>query len=351
MAIAIDHGTDPSRIAYTDAARLVKPANRKSPSRQTVPLPDVNGHGDEPPPAHAFFSVFPQEDGEVTKGMEHTGMWSASDKSALDLVNEVLHHVHGTGDARPKLGSLEGSDLAEARLDGAYTRPNSWLVSDYNDTKVKSLMSRQHWAVDYLSAGEIVKLGLIEAYILQQFGKQARRIWKAVDEKGKMEEKQVRLPSLLRQREVGENMLNTLSLQIAKLVMLPAKDVRESVAALASAGFLLQQEVPRTVDRNPSRAFFLWYVSRPKCYQLMLHHLYETLVNLYVRRESEREAKKDVLRLSERSDVRENLQLLDKSDQLELENFEWRMESLGIAQERVDRDIFVLETMPAFEFH
>lgn len=160
-------------------------------------------------------------------------------------------------------------------------------------------------------------------------------------------------------REAGEYMIpqeypvlqaNIGRMQIAKVVMLPAKDVREHVAALSSAGFLLQQEVPRTVDRNPSRAFFLWYVSRPKCCQLLLHNLYETLVNLYVRRESERDNNKAILRRSERSDVRENIQLLDKADRQELEAFEWRMESLGIAQERVDRDIFVLETMPAFEF-
>lgn len=73
-------------------------------------------------------------------------------------------------------------------------------------------------------------------------------------------------------------------------------------------------------------------------------------MNLYVRRESERDKNKAILRRSERSDVRENIQLLDKADRQELEAFEWRMESLGIAQERVDRDIFVLETMPAFEF-
>lgn len=149
----------------------------------------MNGHG-EPAQDHAFFSVFPHEDGEVTKGMEYTGMWTAAEKAPLDLVNEVLHHLHGTGDARPKLGSLEGPELGEARLDGSYARPNSWLASDYNDTKVKSVMARQHWAVDYLSAGEIVKTGLLETYILQQFGKPARRIWKALYEKGKMEEKQ-----------------------------------------------------------------------------------------------------------------------------------------------------------------
>lgn len=179
-------------IDYTDASRLVKPANRKSPTRQTIPLPEVNGHHDgEAPSEHAFFSVFPEEDGEVTKGMEPTGLWSAQDKGALDLVNEVMHHLHGTSDARPKIGSLEGDALSKARLDGAFARPNSWLASDYNDAQFKNLRARQHWAVDYYSAGEIVKLGLIETYILQRFGKEARRIWKALDERGKMEEKQV----------------------------------------------------------------------------------------------------------------------------------------------------------------
>lgn len=188
-------GENPDRFPqipdYTDAGRLVKAANRKSPTRQTIPLPDVNGHNGEPPSEHAFFSVFPAEDGEVTKGMEPTGLWSAQDKGALDLVNEVMHHLHGTSDARPKVGSLEGDTLSKARLDGAFARPNSWLASDYNDAQFKSLRARQHWAVDYHSAGEIVKLGLVETYIMQQFGKEARRIWKALDERGKMEEKQV----------------------------------------------------------------------------------------------------------------------------------------------------------------
>jgi DNA-directed RNA polymerase III subunit RPC3 len=130
--------------------------------------------------------------------------------------------------------------------------------------------------------------------------------------------------------------------------MLPAKDIREAVAALSKAGFIMQQEVPRTVDRNPSRAFFLWHVSRPHCYRLLLNRLYEALVNLYVRREHEREQHKALLRRSERSDVRENIQLLDSADRQELDVFEWRLESLGVAQERIDRDIFVLETMPAY---
>jgi hypothetical protein len=174
-----------------DASRLIKPANRKSPTRQTVPLPDVNGHHDDPTADHAFFSVFPQQDVEATKGLEPSGSWSAQDKAALDLVNDVMHHLHGTGDARPKFGSLEGEALISAKMDRAYARQKSWLISDDNDSKTTRLAQRQHWAVDYMSAGEMVKMGLVETYILQHFGRQARRIWKALDEKGKMEEKQV----------------------------------------------------------------------------------------------------------------------------------------------------------------
>lgn len=174
------------------SSKLVKPANRRSPSRQTVPLPGVNGHSDVPVQEHAFYTVFPQDEVVATKGLESSGSWSAMEKSPLDLVNDVLHHLHSSNDARPKLGNLDGNELVKAKLDRAEPRQNSWLVSDYKDGKLNNLLARSHWAVDYLSAGEIIKIGLLESYINSQFGKHARRIWKALDEKGKIDEKQVR---------------------------------------------------------------------------------------------------------------------------------------------------------------
>ena len=53
-----------------------------------------------------------------------------------------------------------------------------------------------------------------------------------------------------------------------------------------------------------------------------------------------------LLQRSERRDVRNNLGLLERSDREELKNLDWKIESLGIAQERVDRDLIVLECLP-----
>lgn len=131
--------------------------------------------------------------------------------------------------------------------------------------------------------------------------------------------------------------------------MLPVKEVRELIVGLSSAGFIRQQEVPRTADRNPSRTFFLWYVSKEACYQLLLSRLYDTLINLHVRQEEEMSRNRALLRRSERRDVRENRGLLDKGDQDELNTLDWKIESLRISMERVDRDLFILDTLPTIE--
>ena len=48
--------------------------------------------------------------------------------------------------------------------------------------------------------------------------------------------------------------------QVAHGVMLPAKDVRTVLAALAADSLVSTQEVPKTADRNPTRTFYLWCV-------------------------------------------------------------------------------------------
>lgn len=92
-------------------------------------------------------------------------------------------------------------------------------------------------------------------------------------------------------------------------------------------------------------------VSRSNCYQVLLSQLYETLVNLRVRMEAERDACRPLIRKSERSDVRKDPSLLDKADQEDLRTLEWKMESMAVAAERIDRDIFILETLPTSKIY
>ena len=129
--------------------------------------------------------------------------------------------------------------------------------------------------------------------------------------------------------------------------MLAPKEVRENVAVLVSAGFLHQQEVPRSADRNSSRSFFLWYVSRTLCYQNLIARFYDTLVNMNIRQKEESLNNRALIRRSERRDVRENLGLLEQGDRDALAELMWRSDSLATAQERIDSDILVLETFPS----
>jgi len=316
---------------HISSARLVEPANRRSPSRKTIPLPgtgvtQTNGHYGDVHEQHAYYTLFPGAPIPATLGLEPTGRWHLEAKEPHDLVNEMLHLLHSTADSRPKLEALSDQHKRFA-IAPDELRANSWLHC--SDTAAAQhdyphvLNSRVSWAVDFAMAHDTLKLGLVETYVRKRFGKEALRVWRIVNDKGKLEEK-----------------------HIAKTAMLPTKDVRELVVALSSAGFLRQQEVPRTADRNPSRTFFLWFVSREGCYQLLLAQLYETLVNLLVRQEEELLRNRALLRRNERRDVRENRGLLDKGDQEELKLLDWKIESLRVSMERVDKDLFILETLP-----
>ena len=135
--------------------------------------------------------------------------------------------------------------------------------------------------------------------------------------------------------------------QIGKTIMTPPSSIREVIGVLTSAGLLVQQDIPRTQDRAPGKAFFVWHVSRPQCYGMLLNLFYDALVNISVRREKEKADNRALIRKSERRDVRDNLELLDLADRNSLADLKWKLESLGVAQERIDRDIFVLETLPS----
>lgn len=47
-------------------------------------------------------------------------------------------------------------------------------------------------------------------------------------------------------------------LEIAKVAMKAAKEVRTILAAMNSAGIIAMQEVPKGADRAPIRTFYLW---------------------------------------------------------------------------------------------
>lgn len=98
----------------------------------------------------------------------------------------MLHSLLNTSDARPKYDSTTDIKKNDAK-------PPSWLLleGDINPRTSAHGLSSKKWAVDFASSYVMMKEALLESYIKRKFGKLPYRIWRIVDEKGKMEEKQV----------------------------------------------------------------------------------------------------------------------------------------------------------------
>ena len=69
--------------------------------------------------------------------------------------------------------------------------------------------------------------------------------------------------------------------QLAEMALLPERDARPLLWKLLHAEFILLQEVPRTVDRNPKTTTYLWHVSLPHAYQTLERTMFKTLANLH----------------------------------------------------------------------
>jgi hypothetical protein len=138
---------------------------------------------------HAFFSLFPTTPAIATYGLEPSGYWDVEHKEPIDLVVEVLHTLAATSDVRPTPSEVKSKEeMTRARLDRGELRANCWLATDQSGNSRKHVAA---WAVDFASSMEMMKVALVESYIGKKYGKIALRVWRVMDEKGKMDEKTV----------------------------------------------------------------------------------------------------------------------------------------------------------------
>ncbi|TRM59382.1 RNA polymerase III subunit RPC82 helix-turn-helix domain-containing protein [Schizophyllum amplum] len=135
--------------------------------------------------------------------------------------------------------------------------------------------------------------------------------------------------------------------QVARGVMLPAKDVRALLAALAADSLVSTQEVPKTatgirLGRSTSGA----HVDETKAYAMLLGELYKTLYNIGVRRQAEQEEPmvRAVLEKRQRSDVRADEGLLTRLDREILAEWERKEEKLTVLEMRVEECVFLCAT-------
>ncbi|KDQ33723.1 hypothetical protein PLEOSDRAFT_1073903 [Pleurotus ostreatus PC15] len=178
--------------------------------------------------------------------------------------------------------------------------------------------------VEFEVVARRLKKRVLEAVAREKHGDEGVRIIRLLLDVGKMDEKQV-----------------------SKSVMMPNKDVRPLLSALAGDSLISTQEVAKTADHNPTRTFYLWYVDLQKAYSVILGQLYKTLYNIGTRREAEQEEPnvKAVLDKMQRSDVAADNSLLSRMEQETLKEWEAKRQKLVILQMRVEEAVFIVKDL------
>lgn len=178
--------------------------------------------------------------------------------------------------------------------------------------------------VEFETIARRLRRSVLEAMAHEKHGPEGVRIIRLLAETGKMDEKQV-----------------------AKVVMMAAKDVRPLLAALAADSMISTQEVPKSADRNPTRTFYLWYVDLFKAYTSALGNAYKTLYNISARRRAEREATevKTVLDKAMRTDVQQDESLLTRMEREVLAEWQQRDRKLTALETRVEESVFILRDL------
>lgn len=140
--------------------------------------------------------------------------------------------------------------------------PNSWMIDI-------------HKLHDHFRAVEISQI------VRDRLGVTALRIIRMLEEKGKLDEKSL--------QEIG---------------LLSARDLRQNLARLKSAGFIELQEVPREPQRQPNRTIFLWFYDPRQVRTTMIEDYYKSLARLLQRIKIERRRISPTLEKVERSDIK-----------------------------------------------
>ncbi|GAA5833381.1 hypothetical protein JCM11251_003478 [Rhodosporidiobolus azoricus] len=182
--------------------------------------------------------------------------------------------------------------------------------------------SHAKWAVNWALLGRAMKRALVEALIKEKLGQPAIRCWRIMEAKGKLDEK-----------------------HLARLAFLSVKEAREVLGRLSSSGFVEPQEIPRSADRAPSRTLFLWFVDFNKVVTSLVSHHYKALANVQSQRQVQVEKRRGLIEKRERTDVRENEELLTKRDREMLQELDQTLEALAVAEQRLDEQLFVLREM------
>ena len=123
--------------------------------------------------------------------------------------------------------------------------------------------------------------------------------------------------------------------QLAELCTASRQSVRETLHELMKEEWVLLYEVPRTVDRAPSKTFFLWGVDRRKVKERVRELMYTSAVKVMEREAKEREEVADVM-------SRLNMQQrIGDKERRQVERWNIAQERLEMAQKHIQHTLAV----------
>ncbi|KAJ1925287.1 RNA polymerase III subunit C82 [Tieghemiomyces parasiticus] len=160
---------------------------------------------------------------------------------------------------------------------------------------------------------------LLYAYLNNRFGTLSCRVLRILHDKGRLDDR-----------------------QLAKLALLPVKDLRRHVHELLAHRFVQLQEIPKTAERTPSTCFYLFFASPAASTDACLALHYQEIGNLYARITHERKARTRLIAKTQREDVRLDPSLLSSSDRKGLDRLEKIMDLLEVCILRLDRQVLVI---------
>lgn len=71
--------------------------------------------------------------------------------------------------------------------------------------------------------------------------------------------------------------------QISQFAMIHMNEARTLLYKMLQEGIVQLQEVPKSVDHNPIRTFYLWNVDLPTVYEVLTENMYKGVRNLRMR--------------------------------------------------------------------
>ena len=230
------------------------------------------------------------------------GQNAASDEEEDAMDTEASGDAGANGDAYSSMNSDPNyrSEVGVQKIDSIPTEQKSSLNDSnmvYNLVQQHLLLLAEHpfqfathhrrrhnrpesWDVDFSHVVDRIRLVELEQIIVSRYEREGLRIVRILQEKGKLDEK-----------------------SIGSFALMPQKQMRSLLTRMHEAGHLELQEVPRDLQRLPSRTIFMWFFDADRCCRKVLEETYKTMARCLKRIKAEKETIQGVIDKAARTDV------------------------------------------------